>query len=111
LTAPGTPLHEAGLDEGDVIVSIGNKRVSGPDDVAAALAARKPGESIPVQFQRRGATTPASVTLMLGEDREVELVTVESTGGKLTAEQRAFRAAWLGSRVTRQSHIIGFVIQ
>ncbi len=99
LTAPGTPLYEAGLDEGDVIVSIRNKRVTSNDDVTAAIAANRPGESIAMQVLRRGATTPAVVTLTLTKDPELELVTVESTGGRLTSEQQAFRSAWLGSHV------------
>lgn len=100
LTAPGSPAHEAGLDEGDTIVAIGDRRTASPDDLMAALAGRQPGESVPVQVQRRGSKAPMTVTVRLAEDPNLEVVTLESSGKNLTPEQKAFRAAWLNSRVT-----------
>jgi len=37
-------------------------------------------------------------TVALGEDPEMVAVPIESTGGTPSAEQKAFRAAWLGSK-------------
>jgi hypothetical protein len=34
-------------------------------------------------------------TLQLGEDPSLELVPIESIGGPLRADQRAFRSGWL----------------
>ncbi len=99
LTAPGWPAYGAGLDEGDVIVAIGDRQTTSGGDLDAALASRTPGETVVVQFQRRGVT--ATVPVTLGADPELELVTLESTGGTLTPSQRQFRRAWLSSRATR----------
>jgi predicted metalloprotease with PDZ domain len=97
LAAWGTPLFEAGLDQGDTIIDVDGKPMAA-GVLQAALKARKPGDSLTVAFKRRnGATGQASIVLK--EDPSVEVVTVESTGAALTAEQKAFRDAWLGSKV------------
>ncbi len=69
---------------------------------SAAVKARKPGDRVTVDLQRRGGAT-GTATIALEEDPSLEVVTVESTGGTLTADQRAFRDAWLGSRI-RSKH-------
>ena len=91
----GSPAYKAGIDRDDVIVSIGGTLVSGPDDVARVVAGRKPGESVPVVFERRG--TRVTGTLALVEDPQHELIPAEDAGQTLTAEQRQFRDAWLSS--------------
>jgi putative serine protease PepD len=48
----GGPAADAGLRVGDVIVSVGGKRVSEPDDVAAAIQDRRPGESVAIELAR-----------------------------------------------------------
>ncbi len=96
LTAPGTPAYHAGLDRDDVIVAIDGKRVSAAADLAAALGARKPGDVVAIRFLRRG--DPVTAELTLAEDPALEVVTVESTGARLSAEQRNFRAAWLSPK-------------
>ena len=59
----GGPAAKAGLERGDVIVSIGGARVSGPDDVAAAVNARKPGDKVAVLVERGGDRRTLNVTL------------------------------------------------
>jgi hypothetical protein len=51
-------------------------------------------------LERRGGRTE-TVTVRFGEDTRVEVVPFEAAGRELTAAQRAFRAAWLGSLVRR----------
>jgi putative serine protease PepD len=51
----GGPAASAGIQVGDVIVSVGGKAVSSPDDVAAAIQDRSPGESVSLEIQRNGA--------------------------------------------------------
>ena len=59
----GTPLFEAGLDQGDVIVDVDGKPFEG-GAVQAALKSRKPGDSLAVTFKRRnGATGKATIVL------------------------------------------------
>ena len=51
----GGPAAAAGLRAGDVIVSVGGKAVREPDDVAAAIQDRRPGERVAIEIERGGA--------------------------------------------------------
>src|SRR4051794_10076849 len=59
----GGPAAGAGLQVGDVIVSVGGRSVADPDDVAAAIRDRRPGESVAIEIRRGGAAQKLSVTL------------------------------------------------
>ena len=59
----GGPAAAAGLRVGDVIVSVDGKKVADPDDVAAAIQDRHPGESVKVEVQRGGSSQTLDVTL------------------------------------------------
>src|SRR4051794_3441088 len=61
----GAPAATAGLQVGDVIKSVGGKRVSDPDDVAAAIQDRRPGESVQLKISRGG--NEQSIAVKLGE--------------------------------------------
>jgi putative serine protease PepD len=58
------PAARAGLEDGDVIVSIAGRRVRNPDDVATAIADRLPGARVEVEYRRDG--TDRSVEVRLG---------------------------------------------
>ncbi len=92
----GTPAFNAGIEEGDLITSADGKPIAAMDDWQAAIRAHKPGESIPVEFTRHG--TLVKTTVALAEDPTVEVVTLESTGAALTADQKRMRDAWLASQ-------------
>jgi putative serine protease PepD len=51
---PGGPAAHSGLRAGDRIVSIGDSPVAQADDVAAAIAAVKPGREVKLTVQRSG---------------------------------------------------------
>jgi putative serine protease PepD len=51
---PGGPAARAGLRAGDVVTALGGATVRGSNDLVAAIAARSPGEQVPVAI-RRGA--------------------------------------------------------
>ena len=95
LVAFGTPAFAAGIDQGDVITSVGGAAFT---HLQAALKGRKPGEAVAVEFRRPSGVVVKS-TITLAEDPALEAVTVESTGGTLTAAQKAFRESWVGSKV------------
>ena len=95
LVPPGSPAYVAGLERGDVIVSIGGARVARADDVDRAITARKPGDALPMVFERRGQ--PVTATLRLVEDPKLELVLGEQIGQSVSSAQRQFREAWLSS--------------
>ena len=59
----GGPAERAGLRTGDVIVSLGGDRVTVPDDVAAAVQDRRPGETLEVRVLRGGDEQALDVRL------------------------------------------------
>jgi predicted metalloprotease with PDZ domain len=91
----GSPAYEAGLEREDVIVSLGGTRVSQVADVEKLVLARKPGDPLPVVFERRGSRLTAAIRLVA--DPRVDLLTAEEAGQTLTEAQRRFRGAWLNS--------------
>jgi predicted metalloprotease with PDZ domain len=90
-----TPLYSAGVDSGDVIVSI--------DGQAATLAAwngiaeRRPGTRVALGIRRRDGSTLQRL-VDVAADPALEVVALERAGTALTDAQRQFRAAWLRSR-------------
>jgi len=93
----GSPAFEASLDQGDVIVDVDGKSMAA-GVLESALKTHKPGDRMTMTFKRRGGAI-ATATITVKEDPALETVPVESTGGALTAEQKAFREGWLGSKV------------
>ena len=90
-----SPAYQSGLERDDVLVNVGGTRVSRAADVEKMIAARKPGEPLPVVYERRGART--STALQLVADPRLEVVPVEDAGQQLTDAQRRFRESWLSS--------------
>ena len=91
----GSPLHKAGLAEGDVLAMLDGQRLVSVRDLNKMLSTKAPGDVIAVGFVRRGV--PVDTTLTLDPDPRLELVSLESTGARISAEQAGFRAAWLDS--------------
>jgi S1-C subfamily serine protease len=96
LVAWGTPAFDSGLEAGDVLTEVDGKPIGSLDDWHEAVRARKPRQRMDVTYTRHGAKM--TTTVLVAEDPSVEVVTVESTGARLSAEQKAFRNAWLSSR-------------
>lgn len=57
---PGGPADKAGLKRGDVITSIGGRRMRSPSDVAQEVRDRRPGETIKIEVVRQGNTRKLS---------------------------------------------------
>ena len=96
-----TALYKAGLAQDDVIQAINGVEVATPQTVNDTVAAIKPGTSVAIRFVRRSGGAPVTSTVTLDEDPRVEIVTAESAGVAVTAEQQALRAAWLAPRARR----------
>ena len=59
----GTPAASAGLQVGDVIVSIDDQQISSADSLGSAIGAKKPGDRVTVTYTRSGTRRTAQVTL------------------------------------------------
>jgi predicted metalloprotease with PDZ domain len=91
-----TPLYRAGVDRGDELLSFDGIAITGSSRLEEAVQRRRPGDTVQLTIRRRGVVQPAALTI--GEDPRLELVPVERTGRQLTAAERVFRNAWLGSK-------------
>jgi predicted metalloprotease with PDZ domain len=91
----GSPAYDTGLDLGDVITNIDGEPAT--QQSWAAVSSRKPGESVGITIRRRDGKT-ASATLVIKPDPTV-IVDDLAAAGSLTAEQKAFREAWVGTRI------------
>ncbi|MEU8898551.1 trypsin-like peptidase domain-containing protein [Nocardia sp. NPDC048505] len=60
---PGGPAAKAGIVEGDVIVRIGDREVTGPEELTVAVQQHKIGERVNVQLIRDGRQVDVPVTL------------------------------------------------
>jgi predicted metalloprotease with PDZ domain len=87
---PKSPAEEAGLEEGDEIVSLGRKSIT-PQNFLVSLSRFKQGDRVPVTVKRNRRTI--QTTLILGPPERVEYRIRERTDA--TLEQKALRTAWL----------------
>ena len=91
-------MYAAGLELDDLVVSFdGETNLRSQRRFTQSLTNRRPGDRVFVKFLRRG--TPTTAAVVLEEDPRLELLPIETVGERLTDNQRAFRAAWLGSKV------------
>lgn len=93
----GDPLYSAGLDSGDLILSLDGRPVTSADDVADILDRHAPGDAVAITYGQRGVRRRG--TVVLGADPGLEIVPLEATGEQPTADQLGLRAAWLDTRV------------
>jgi predicted metalloprotease with PDZ domain len=91
----GSPAYQGGLERDDVLLTVGGSKVTRAADVDRLVTARKPGEPLPIVYERHGVRM--STALQLVDDPRVQLVPIEETGQTLTDAQRRFREAWLSS--------------
>ena len=91
----GSPAYQAGLERDDVILAVAGRDVASAADFGRAISGRKPGDQVPLVFERRGQRVTGMLRLV--ENPQVEIVRAEDAGQTLTQEQRRFRDAWLSS--------------
>lgn len=58
---------EAGLEPGDVVVSVDGENVTSPDQLIAQIRARQPGDDVALGVLRGGSGSEQEVTVTLGE--------------------------------------------
>ncbi|WP_299818895.1 PDZ domain-containing protein [uncultured Pontibacter sp.] len=88
--------YKAGLDRGDVILTIDGRKLKSEKDLDKVLGKHKVGDTVAVTFTRHGQTR--STNLALEENLTLELVPYESINKELTPEMQAYRTAWLGAK-------------
>ena len=93
---PGSPLYAAGADKGDRIVALGGTPLATVADWDAALARLAPGSDVALRFVPRDGRERQAM-LRVRPDPALEVVRAEAAGVPLTAAQRRFRQAWLGT--------------
>jgi predicted metalloprotease with PDZ domain len=91
-----SPAYQAGLDRDDVILAVAGTDIASTSDFERVIRARKPGDAVPVVFERRGQRVAA--TLRLAQDPRLEIIAFEDLGRPMTDGHRRFRDAWLSSQ-------------
>ncbi|MCX2432262.1 M61 family metallopeptidase [Pedobacter sp. GR22-10] len=96
-TLIGSPAYQAGLDVGDIILTMDGKEIKTIADMDHVTEAHQPGDSIPVSYLYRGEEK--TTRLIFTENPTLEIITIEKTGGTLTPALQKFRDNWLNSQV------------
>ncbi len=91
-----TPLYNAGLERGDVILAFDGKPIKSQPELTAWLSGLKPGAVAKLRVESRGGRK--DVDLTVGESPALELVTYEEALKPVTPEIAAFRDSWLTSK-------------
>lgn len=89
----GSPLSEAGLGNGDIILAVDGKQGS---DLKEVLEKHRPGDRVSIKAKTRAGDK--TIDLQMTEDPRLEVTTFESIGKPVTPEIAAFRKAWLSSK-------------
>ncbi len=95
-TRIGSPLYQAGLDHGDVILQLAGETLGNQAELKDFVKAHKPGDTVKIVMEKNGIEQETELTLQ--ENPEIEVVPLEHTGQAVTDNVLAFRKAWLGSR-------------
>ncbi len=78
----GTPADLAGVRRGDVLLGIDGAPVNEPSELAQALSAKKPGDSVALQIERAGSPQSSELSLTAILDvRPLELIRPEPLQG------------------------------
>lgn len=96
-TSVGTPAYDAGLDIGDVLLTIDGVEIKDQATLSKITDDHKPGDVVTVTYNYRGQDKTTKLTF--GENPALEIVSMEKTGGNLTPAMQAFRDSWLNSQV------------
>ena len=96
-TIIATPVYKAGVDAGDYILKADGKSITDEQSFNDVIASKNIGDKITVDYKNR--TGNYQTTITLEENPYLEVVTFESAGKTLTPEQKAFRLAWLSSKI------------
>ncbi|QHT65965.1 M61 family metallopeptidase [Rhodocytophaga rosea] len=91
----GSPLYLAGMESGDIILSIDGAKPT-QENYKALLQQKKPGDTLSIVFSQMGKEKQTSVKL--GTDEAMNIVLYEEAGMQVTEQIKSFRKSWLGSK-------------
>lgn len=91
----GSPLYLAGLESGDVIISIDGAKAS-QEQLEAILQTKKPGDAITLVFSQMGKEQ--QVQVKLSTDQAMNIKLYEEAGMPVTDRIKSFRKSWLGGK-------------
>ena len=91
-----TPAYKAGLERGDVILSIDGNEIKNMESVSAALARLTPGKEVKIEYQRLNEVRKCS--LKPQEDPSMQTKLVVAPTGKARKETTEKRTAWLSAK-------------
>ena len=93
----GSALYEAGVNKGDLILSIDDQAVTSYPELNFIIGTRKIDDEIDVSFSHLGKLKKGSFKLK--EDSQIVLIPKEKFSMKITPEEEKLRAEWLNSKV------------
>ena len=96
-TLIGSPAYLAGLDVGNVILTMGGKTIKDISEIDAITTAHQPGDTISITYLYRGEQKTTQLTF--SENPALEIMAIEKTGGILTPAMQQFRDHWLNTQV------------
>lgn len=98
----GSPAYEAGLDMGDVIMSINGNDFPSGQQFDAFLEQFKVGDTLKIGFERYGKAKSTSV--ILKSDPKYKIHLMETVGGKPSKKQLKKRQGWLEKKLESRSN-------
>lgn len=90
-------LYEAGLNKGDLILSIDEQAVTSYPELNFIVGTRKVSDEIDISFSHYGKLKQGS--LKLKEDNQHKIIPKEKFSIKIKEEEEELRASWLNSKV------------
>jgi predicted metalloprotease with PDZ domain len=96
-TTSNTPIYKAGIDAGDIILTVDGQEAKTTSIFTDAVKDKKPGDKVAVTYKNRSGNHEG--TIVLEESPALEVVTFEKAGKDLTQQQKDFRSSWLSSKV------------
>lgn len=94
-----SPLYKAGLNRGDILLTLNGKKVTSEKELEKILSKLKPTHSVPITYRSSEMAPVVSTQIVLEEMPELMIERYESAGKELTPAMQQFRQAWLGTKI------------